>query len=58
MLSIEECRKLIPHHEQYSDEQIIKINNDLRALAGIIFDKWLAERNGKKLPDHSNELAQ
>lgn len=47
MISIEKIRELIPDSEKYSDEEMEKINNDLHALADILFDLWLKERNSR-----------
>ncbi len=50
MLSIEDLRKTLLDEERYkyTDEELRKINTLLDALADVIFDKWLAERNSKK----------
>ena len=45
MLSIQECRDLIPDSEVYSDEEIAEIRGDLVIFAEIIFESWLKERN-------------
>ena len=44
MLSIEECRKLIPDHDQYTDKQIEEIRDDFRTLAELAWEKWEKDR--------------
>ncbi len=44
MLSIEECRKLIPGHEEYTDKQIEEIRDDMRILAELAFESWLKKK--------------
>lgn len=44
MLSLEECRKLIPHSEKYSDKEIEQIRDDFRILAEIMFEKYMMEK--------------
>jgi len=48
MLSIEKFKKHLPKDTKLSKEQIIKLRDDMDRLTGIIFDKWLYERNKKK----------
>ena len=48
MLSIEEFKKHLPKDTKLSEEQIIKLRDDMDQLASILFDKWLYERNKKK----------
>ena len=48
MLDVEEFKKHLPKDSKLSEEQIIKLRDDMDQLAGIIFDKWLYERNKKK----------
>jgi hypothetical protein len=45
MVPIEKLRELIPESEKYTDAELIKIRDDLDALANIAFDMWLKERN-------------
>ena len=45
MLSIQECRDLIPDSEVYSDGEIAEIRDDLASFAEIIFESWLKEQN-------------
>lgn len=44
MLSIKRTRELIEGSEKYTDEEIGKIRDDMRALAEIIFESWLGKR--------------
>jgi hypothetical protein len=48
MLSIEECRKLIPDQEKYTDEQILEIERVLNGFADLAFDCWIEERRKKR----------
>lgn len=43
MLSIEECRQLIPDHEEYTDKQIEEIRDDCHILAELALESWLEE---------------
>lgn len=53
MLSIEECRKLIDDHEQYTDKQIEEIRDDFRILAELAWEQYIKEKHGEKpLPRH------
>lgn len=45
MVPIEKMRELIPDSEKYTDAELIKIREQLEALANIAFDMWLKERN-------------
>jgi len=45
MVPIEKMRELIPDSEKYTDAELIKIREQLEALANIAFDVWLKERN-------------
>ncbi|MGB5018196.1 MAG: hypothetical protein WBO66_00520 [Candidatus Moraniibacteriota bacterium] len=47
MLSIEECRKLIPNHEEYTDKQAEEIRDNMRVLAELTFESWVKEKNTK-----------
>ncbi len=38
MLSIEECRKHIDGHEEYSDEEIRKIRDACHGFSGLVLD--------------------
>ncbi|MDO8496234.1 MAG: hypothetical protein Q7S43_02155 [bacterium] len=48
MLSIEEFKKHLPKDENLTEEQIVKLRDDMDQMAGILFDQWLYERNKKK----------
>jgi hypothetical protein len=45
MVPIEKMRELIPDSEKYTDAELVKIREQLEALANIAFDMWLKERN-------------
>jgi hypothetical protein len=44
MLSILECRKFIPDNMKYTDEEIIRIRDDLYILAEIALETVLEKR--------------
>ena len=44
MLTIEESRKLIPNSNEYTDEEIKRIRDDLYKLAEIAIDVYLEKR--------------
>lgn len=44
MLSIEQCRELIPDSANYSDEQILEIRDSLYETAQLAFDVHLEEK--------------
>ncbi len=44
MLSIEECRKLIPNNEEYSDDQIIEIRKSLYDMAELALEVYFQEK--------------
>jgi len=44
VLLIEECRKLIPSHEKYTDEEILEIERTLYGLADLAFDMWFEKK--------------
>lgn len=48
MLSIEECRKLIPDSEKFTDEEILDIKRRLYDLAELAFECWLQENKNQK----------
>lgn len=49
MLTIEQVRKTLPEkYKDLSDAEVEKLRDGMDQLANIIFDKWLAEKNGKK----------
>lgn len=51
MISNEECRDLIPDNEQYTDEQIEEINNNLHELADILLSAYFEKkRKGDLMP--------
>lgn len=41
MLSLEECRELIPGHEEYSDKKIEEIRDDLSSLAELALESYM-----------------
>jgi hypothetical protein len=49
MLSVEQIKKLI-EGPALTDEKAEEIRDSLRYFAEIIFEKWLAEWNQKKIP--------
>lgn len=49
MISIEECRKLIPREGEFTDEQIEEIRETLYGLAEISLEDYFKEKNlGKR----------
>jgi len=48
MFSIEECRKHIEDSEKYSDEEIVKIRDNLQGLAELAFDVYFREKAVEK----------
>jgi hypothetical protein len=44
MLSIEECRKLIPDSEKLSNEQIEEIRRDHYDMIQLAFEIWLLRK--------------
>lgn len=47
MPTIQEMREHLPKDEEFTDEQVERIRNDLDALANILFDMWLIKRKRK-----------
>lgn len=47
-ISREKARSLIENNEKYTDAEIDQITHDLDALANILFDMWLRDRNKSK----------
>lgn len=50
------CRALIPHHRQFSDEQLTELINR-GAVIGVALDAWMLSANwirGKSTPDSEN----
>lgn len=43
MLTTEECRELITGHEEYTDEQILSIRDDLHILAELALENYLKD---------------
>lgn len=50
-ISREKARSLIENNEKYTDAQIDQITRNLDALANILFDMWLRDRNKSKVSD-------
>lgn len=51
MLSIEECRKLIPNSEELTDKEIEEIRKDCYDIGELAWDVWLLkQREGNKQP--------
>jgi len=44
MLTIEKSRKLIPNSNEYTDEEIKRIRDDIYKLAEIAIDAYLEKR--------------
>lgn len=44
MLTIEQCRALIPNNETYSDQQIEEIRSSLYEVAGIALDDFVEKQ--------------
>lgn len=59
MLTIEEIRDTLPDRgKDLSDEQLLKLRDDMYGLAQICFDVWLAKKNKngvKSQDDASND---
>ena len=53
MLSIKRIMELMENSEKYSDAEIEKIRDQMRALAEIIFEKWQLDR--KKSKENNSE---
>lgn len=51
MLSIEKCRKLIPGREEYTDEQILSIRDELYELADIAIQHYLEDLKMGRIPE-------
>jgi len=51
MLSIEECRALIPDGDKCSDEKIEAIRRDHYEMVELAFDVWLTRRQRPKARD-------
>lgn len=51
MLNIEECRELIPGHEEYTDEQILSIRDDLHILAELALENYLKDLKMVRTPE-------
>ncbi|GAB1309746.1 membrane dipeptidase [Urechidicola sp. KH5] len=50
------CRSLVPHHRQFSDEQLIEITNR-GAVIGVVFDTWMLKQGwirGTSTPQGEN----
>ncbi len=47
MLSIEQCRRLLPSG-RYTDEEVEKIRDSLRQLATVLVDEYLNSKCVKK----------
>ena len=43
MLSIEECRRLIPDSNKYTDEQVAEIRNTLYGLGELALEVYLKD---------------
>lgn len=56
MLSIEECRKLIPGHEEYTDKQIEEIRDDLRVLAELALEQYIEGKRNYRRPPQQKVL--
>lgn len=50
MMSLEELRKVEPKFKDLPDEELTLIRQFLYALGELVFDRWLAQRNGSKNP--------
>ena len=56
MVSLEEIKKSVGEDaKKYSDEDLIKIRDDLDQLANIVFDKWLEEIKNKHFEHKADE---
>ena len=51
MLSIKECRKLIPKAEELTDEQVEEIRKGCYGIAELAWDVWLVEKRYDKLSE-------
>ena len=56
MLSIEECRKLIPDSKKYTDKEIAEIRNTLYGLAELALERWYSKK--MKQEDLIKELTE
>lgn len=48
MLSIEECRALIPDSDRLTDEEVAAIRRDLYEMAGLALECYFEDKNGKR----------
>ncbi len=48
MLTIDECRALIPDGEELSNEEIAQIRKDHYEMIQLAFDVWVLQRKNKK----------
>jgi len=48
MLSVDQCKKLLPTSDIYADQQIEEIANTLHQLASILVDEYLMTKGVKK----------
>lgn len=48
MLTIEEFKETLPSDNTLTEEEILKLRNDMDKLAEIMFNMWLRDRNKTK----------
>lgn len=49
MVSLEKMRGLLQGSEKMCDEEVLRIRETMVGFADAIFDKWLKEKNKKRI---------
>lgn len=50
MLSLEQCRKIVPSLRELPDEEVKAILDDMYDLGQLAFEDWVKKRTGSKNP--------
>ena len=50
MLSIKKARKLLPKDQDYSDEKVLQISDEIYKFTELMFDCWVDDQKKKTCP--------
>lgn len=51
MISVEKCRELLPDSDPLSDEEVLKVCDQLYEVGQLAFESYLNSKNGSKNPE-------
>lgn len=50
MISLEKCRQLVPDPQELSEEELVKIRDNLYEGAQLALEAWMKKGGGSKIP--------